>query len=263
MYRLNGFLVLTVGILAFLGGGWLLWHVISGVMGASPPLEATGLMPAWLVTFGKLAFSVFLLYFSIRMVRASFCLLREEDSFLFFLPAEAWPVLLGILAVVVFTFQMNEKIRSFLFSERPKHCVPRQSLSVPASGPEWACYKGGKWARAGEWRKGKKHGRWLEWYVNGKRKWEGTYRNGKKHGTFAFYNIMGRQVTSYRYKNNLLHGPYVLRYNRGQLTPIKLQGHYDKGKKCGKWVFWDAFLRQGLMQQKRSRVLQYPECSQE
>lgn len=80
----------------------------------------------------------------------------------------------------------------------------------------------------GQFRKGKKHGRWLSWdlgYPNGL--YIETYRHGKKHG----YCIDG-EGTGY-YKNDKKEGLWEGNNDYGPY-----HGYYKKGKKDGVWEYY-------------------------
>lgn len=263
MYRLNGFLLLTSSFLSLLGGVGLLWSAFYQMMQSTTPMQASQATSTWSWVLGQLGLSALLLFLTLRLFQSGVELLREKESILFWLPAESWPVLVGLVAIVAMGVQMSIKFELFGSSGLPKVCTHRQPMKTPYSGPEWVCSISGKWLKAGRWKDGKRVGRWLEWYGNGNKKWEGNYVQGKKHGLFAFYNPQGRQLRVNRYKNNRLHGPYILRYNFAGQTPIKVQGYYQKGQKCGVWVYWEAFMRQGLLQQKRVKSTQHQECELE
>ena len=99
-------------------------------------------------------------------------------------------------------------------------------------GPEVFCRPNGFIASKGEWKDGKRHGKWTWWWEKSGRKWmedeyrsdgtvkhtswydnnngyknyESVARDGKKEGKLIYYHENGNKRTEFNYKNGKLNG---------------------------------------------------------
>lgn len=64
----------------------------------------------------------------------------------------------------------------------------------------------------GEYKDGKRHGKWIYWYENGNKWSEGYFKEGNRNGLGIAYHENGAKY---------------------------IEGTYDDGKRVGKWQFWD------------------------
>jgi antitoxin component YwqK of YwqJK toxin-antitoxin module len=76
---------------------------------------------------------------------------------------------------------------------------------------------------------------------------EGEFRNGKKEGKWTNYLIGGKKREEAFYKNGVLNGPY--RSYNDDHTTIALSGNYVNGKREGEW---DMYGQQGKVIEKDS-----------
>ena len=66
----------------------------------------------------------------------------------------------------------------------------------------------------GEYKDGKKEGKWTEWWINGQKKSEGNYKDGKLDGILTEWNNYGEKIFEATYKNGE-------KYKDGNLVKIK------------------------------------------
>ncbi len=72
-------------------------------------------------------------------------------------------------------------------------------------------------------------------YKNGKLTEESYYRNGMLHGTSKRYTSSGKLITHIPYVNDKIHGKIFYYDNKGIIIET---GHYDHGKRVGRWEFY-------------------------
>jgi len=105
----------------------------------------------------------------------------------------------------------------------------------------WRRWKG-KWikAREGNFKKGKKYGKWIEWYIDdGQKLREDEFRDGKRHGICIYWDkYLSKRFKRFEssYKEGKRHGESMEWYDNGQKEE---EGNYKEDKKHGKWVSWD------------------------
>ncbi|MEC7490372.1 MAG: hypothetical protein VYA17_12380 [Pseudomonadota bacterium] len=79
----------------------------------------------------------------------------------------------------------------------------------------------------GKFRKGKKHGPWVEYWSSGQLRSKWTYINGKEDGPFVGYYKNGQLEEKVTYKDGKQHGPWVRYHDNGQL---RWKGTYRNGR---------------------------------
>ncbi len=259
MTRWIGFFLFVMMFFLMIVGGWLAWSAVE-LIRFPPPIQDLTQGPATKWYYIRLIVGVLVMVVGLRTGLAGFALVRGEDHMIFFLPAEAWSLVLGIGVFVYLVVTIQSRVETFLTDERPKRCVLKLPPERQKTGKEWHCHSNGRWARVGYWKDGNKHGVWESWYPNGKHKSVGHFKMGVRHGIFRLYNNSGRLLRSYRYENGKLDGRFVEHYDRGAFTPLKRTGHYAEGRRCGQWTYWDAFVRQGLVQRKHLKTENLTPC---
>lgn len=259
MTRWNGFFLIVMMFVLFIVGGWLTWNGVE-LLRYPPPVYDLTKGPATKWYYIQVIVGVLVIVVGLRTGMAGLAGLREEEHIIFFLPSELWSLALGIVAFIFLYVGISGRLSKFLSDERPKRCKFRYPTSSPFTGKEWKCHKNGRWASSGAWKKGKKDGAWEQWHPNGKRKWTGHFKMGVRHGRFQTFNVTGRMIQSYQYKHGKLDGRIIENYNKGAFTPLKMAGFYDKGERCGRWTYWDAFVRGGMVQRKLVKTQRFPSC---
>ena len=86
-----------------------------------------------------------------------------------------------------------------------------------------------QYASRGNYKDGKKDGKWDEWYSNGQYFYRGNYKDGKKDGKWAWWYIDGQKMSETNYPD----GKYTSWDRDGHINE---KGNYKNGKKHGKWV---------------------------
>lgn len=102
---------------------------------------------------------------------------------------------------------------------------------------EWS--QKGKKIREENYLYGKKDGKWLSWDSHGRITTEENYKNGNKDGKFYKWYMNG-EGSEYYYKEDKLHGLWVKWDADDGCRKEKRaeDGNYIDGKKEGKWIYW-------------------------
>ena len=109
--------------------------------------------------------------------------------------------------------------------------------------------KDGKWIsyckhdhkiEEGNYKDGLKQGKWISYFEDGKIWYEGNYKNGKEHGEFIYfgngnYNII-HKLELVNYKDGELDGQSIYYHINGEINSIV---NYQNGKKDGENIFYD------------------------
>ncbi|MBW1811352.1 MAG: hypothetical protein JRJ19_09270 [Deltaproteobacteria bacterium] len=88
---------------------------------------------------------------------------------------------------------------------------------------------------AGDWKDGKRSGKWTWWHENGKEKKQGEYKDGAKSGPWLEWHKNGKQALESFYQAGHLHGAWKTWAFKGGLTS---EGTYQQGKIARTWTFW-------------------------
>ena len=151
----------------------------------------------------------------------------------------------------------NGKIETFYFSGKQK--VSKEFKNELANGPyiEWNAngsiritgnyldgYKDGLWKeryfvedqdfQLYEYKRGKKHGKFIEYLVDGTKVIEGDYAYGDKNGFWSYFFENGQKDMNGYFKNGKQDGHWEFWYPNGQLY---YKGAFDLGLKTGPWIF--------------------------
>ncbi len=87
----------------------------------------------------------------------------------------------------------------------------------------------------GKLKKGKKHGRWIEWHPD-HRRLEENYKNGLLDGSVSLFFKNGQKEWRHNYTKGVLNGNYTRWYNNGQKSS---DGYFENGYKTGIWFWWN------------------------
>ena len=76
----------------------------------------------------------------------------------------------------------------------------------------------------------------MTWYTGGFQRYLGEYKDGKKEGKWIAWHFPG-SITQYEgeYKDDKKEGKWIFRYEDGDKNE---EGEYKDGKKEGKWIGW-------------------------
>lgn len=114
---------------------------------------------------------------------------------------------------------------------------------------------------------GKKHGSWIEWYLNGQKSFEGSYRNGLRDGKGIDYNERGGIVWDGVYKDGDIHGKGILRndfktyygeWNMGKKNGVFLETYSNNTKEKGQYLndirdgLWTEWFPNGQKKEEKS-----------
>ncbi len=84
-------------------------------------------------------------------------------------------------------------------------------------------------------KKGKKHGRWIEWHPDQQRL-EENYINGFLDGSVSLFFKNGQRQWRYYYTMGILNGNYTRWYITGQKA---IDGYFESGEEVGTWFWWN------------------------
>ncbi len=84
-------------------------------------------------------------------------------------------------------------------------------------------------------KKGRKHGRWIEWHPD-QRRLEENYINGFLDGSVSLFFKNGQRQWRYYYTMGILNGNYTRWYKTGQKA---IDGYFESGKEVGTWFWWN------------------------
>ena len=102
---------------------------------------------------------------------------------------------------------------------------------------EW--YDDGNKKCEGEYKDGKKEGKWTGWYENededgnGNKMYEWEYKDGKKEGKHLGWYERGNKKYEGEYKDGKLEGKWIGWWENGNK---EFEGEYKDGEKVGKWI---------------------------
>ncbi len=82
----------------------------------------------------------------------------------------------------------------------------------PFTGKNVCVYKNGQKAKEGNYKDGKKDGKWTNWHENGQKRSEGNYKDGKHDGKWTNWHDNGQKIS---------------------------EGNWKDGKQDGKWTAWN------------------------
>jgi antitoxin component YwqK of YwqJK toxin-antitoxin module len=74
------------------------------------------------------------------------------------------------------------------------------------------------------------------YYSNHQKYMEGEYKNGKRNGKWTSWFQNGNEMSIHNFVNDVDDGNMTVFYENGKK---RYQGKYTKGKKIGVWKFWD------------------------
>jgi len=94
-----------------------------------------------------------------------------------------------------------------------------------------------KHLREGNFKDGRRHGKWTRWYEDGLKFSEGNYIDGKRDGKWTSWYEDGLKLLDRNYKDGKRDGKWTNWYANGQ---IKLEENYKDGKQDGKSTEWYA-----------------------
>jgi len=72
-------------------------------------------------------------------------------------------------------------------------------------------------------------------YRNGQKKSEGNYKDGKRNGKWTWWYENGQMEFEINYKDGEVDGKWTDWFENGQK---QLEGNYKDGKRNGKWTSW-------------------------
>ena len=87
----------------------------------------------------------------------------------------------------------------------------------------------------GDYKDGKKYGKWTVWDENGQKKSDGNYKDDKKYSKWTVWDENGQIRSEENYKYDKKDGKWTSWYENGQK---KSEGNYKDDKKDGKWTEW-------------------------
>jgi hypothetical protein len=103
-------------------------------------------------------------------------------------------------------------------------------------GPSTVWYGRGKKAKAeGQYRDGKRHGKWTDWHKNGMKRSESEYRDGKKHGKWIAWHVNGQKEQEGEWCDGNMHGKWTVWYQNGNKEG---EGEYRNGEMHGPAIHW-------------------------
>jgi antitoxin component YwqK of YwqJK toxin-antitoxin module len=105
----------------------------------------------------------------------------------------------------------------------------------PYTGKCFGYYEDGQKGLKGNYKKGKKDGKWEYWYSNGQKKLEGIYVNGLKNGKFTYWYTNGNLRIESNYDMDKMVGMNTWWFENGQK---KKEATYKDGVYMGK-IEWD------------------------
>jgi len=88
-------------------------------------------------------------------------------------------------------------------------------------------------------------------YKDGKLTEESAYKNGKLNGTSKRYTSEGKLITEIPYVNDIIHGKIFYYDNLGV---IRETGHYDHGKRVGRWEFYIDGVLAGVTEPNKQKA---------
>lgn len=113
--------------------------------------------------------------------------------------------------------------------------VVRSATKKIPDGPSVRRHPNGKTRWQGEYRSGKRHGRWVFYYPTGLKRSEGTYEQGLKHGTWTFYHARGGVSKVGEYSHGAKHGRRAGWYAGGK---SRFEGRFERDRKTGQWAYY-------------------------
>lgn len=87
-----------------------------------------------------------------------------------------------------------------------------------------------------EMKNGKKHGKFIKYYINGKLDTRCTYRDDLLEGTEETFHIQGYRTSVTNYLHGKKHGLYTLYYPNGEIVE---QGSFYEDLFDGDWSYYD------------------------
>jgi antitoxin component YwqK of YwqJK toxin-antitoxin module/poly(3-hydroxybutyrate) depolymerase len=94
-------------------------------------------------------------------------------------------------------------------------------------------YKNGQKIREGEFKDGKKHGKWTYWYENGAIEREEEFKDGRAHGKWKRWDENEIKIGEGEFREGS--GKFVGWYGNGNKENEET---FEDGKKHGKWRYW-------------------------
>ena len=91
------------------------------------------------------------------------------------------------------------------------------------------------WER-GNFKKGRKEGKWVSYFENGQLFYKGDLKNGMKEGKWVFYFTNGQLARKGEYKNGVEEGMWVFYQSNGQVLH---KGNFKNGWEEGTWVYFN------------------------
>lgn len=76
----------------------------------------------------------------------------------------------------------------------------------------------------------------ITYYSNHKKRYEGEYKNGKRNGKWMYWYENGSIWSEGYFKNDLSDGKRIVWRGNGKKY---YEGTYKDGKQVGRWKFWD------------------------
>ena len=86
----------------------------------------------------------------------------------------------------------------------------------PFTGKNLCKYENGLKRSEGNFKDGKKDGKWTEWYENGQKKSGGYYKDGKKHGKYTVWYENGQKEAEVNYKDGKEDGKWTKWHKNGK-----------------------------------------------
>ena len=111
-------------------------------------------------------------------------------------------------------------------------------------------------SQMGVLKKGRKHGRWIEWHPD-ERRLEENYKNGILDGSVSLFFKNGQKQWRYNYTMGILNGNYTRWYKTGQKA---IDGYFESGKEAGTWFWWNKqghLIKTQDFEKKRNGIIKH------
>ncbi len=89
----------------------------------------------------------------------------------------------------------------------------------------------------GQYKDGRKEGKWTWWYRNGKRRSVGAYEGDQRTGAWTIWYDNGQKNEAGRFAKDVPEGQWSTWHDNGKLAS---KGKWAAGKRTGAWTFWDV-----------------------